>query len=265
MATTESEGQKRMLALHGGTRDDLEVSPNLWAGVGLARGGAGTALVGSHAEVADRIEEYRAIGIDEFILSGYPHLEELYWFGEGVLPILEQRGAWVRPRPWPRRMHTGSIAVRRRGLRGGAGPALSGQRRRSAAAGGRRHARGAEAGRACGSRRRGAWWPTAPQRQRNSRSAVVTVPSGAVSGDRTLAPAAARRPGGVDAPTSRPARVASVGLVGWCHRCSFSPVGAHRTRVARRISGRGRRRPPRSRSGRSTTGRRPRSTSTFSA
>ena len=75
----------------------MEVSPNLWAGVGLVRGGAGTALVGSHTEVADRIEEYAGLGISEFILSGYPHLEEAYWFGEGVLPILAQRGVWQHP------------------------------------------------------------------------------------------------------------------------------------------------------------------------
>ena len=109
MATTESEGQRRMLELHGGSRANLEVSPNLWAGVGLARGGAGTALVGSHEEVADRIAEYAAIGLDEFILSGYPHLEELYWFGEGVLPILEQRGIWKRPAGLAEGMRTGSI------------------------------------------------------------------------------------------------------------------------------------------------------------
>jgi alkanesulfonate monooxygenase len=109
MQTTESEGQRRMLALHGGSRDNLEVAPNLWAGVGLARGGAGTALVGSHEEVADRIEEYAALGIDEFILSGYPHLEELYWFAEGVLPILEQRGSWARPVAVAEGMRTGSI------------------------------------------------------------------------------------------------------------------------------------------------------------
>ncbi len=91
---SESVGQKRMLALHGGSAADLEVAPNLWAGVGLGRGGAGTALVGSHEEVAERIEEYAGIGIEEFVLSGYPHLEELYWFGEGVLPLLRERGLW---------------------------------------------------------------------------------------------------------------------------------------------------------------------------
>ncbi|SBT43579.1 LLM class flavin-dependent oxidoreductase [Micromonospora narathiwatensis] len=94
---SESEGQRRMSALHGGSRDGLEVAPNLWAGVGLVRGGAGTALVGSHTEVADRIAEYHALGIDEFILSGHPHLEEAYWFGEGVLPILRRRGLWRHP------------------------------------------------------------------------------------------------------------------------------------------------------------------------
>ena len=81
-----------MVSLHGGSRDDLTIAPNLWAGIGLVRGGAGTALVGSHEEVADRIEEYHDLGIDEFIFSGHPHLEEAYWFGEGVMPILRRRG-----------------------------------------------------------------------------------------------------------------------------------------------------------------------------
>lgn len=97
LARSESEGQRRMLALHGGRTAGLEVAPNLWAGVGLARGGAGTALVGSHAEVADRIAEYHGLGIEELVLSGYPHLEEAYWFAEGVLPILAARGLWSRP------------------------------------------------------------------------------------------------------------------------------------------------------------------------
>ncbi|PQM46444.1 Methanesulfonate monooxygenase [Mycobacterium talmoniae] len=81
-----------MTALHGGRVDKLEIYPNLWAGVGLVRGGAGTALVGSHEEVANLIWEYYSLGFDEFILSGYPHLEEAYWFAEGVLPILRRKG-----------------------------------------------------------------------------------------------------------------------------------------------------------------------------
>jgi alkanesulfonate monooxygenase len=88
LGNLESVGQQRMLGLHGGDRSRLVISPNLWAGIGLVRGGAGTALVGSHAEVADRISEYHDLGIDEFILSGYPHLEEAHSFAEGVLPRL---------------------------------------------------------------------------------------------------------------------------------------------------------------------------------
>ncbi|MEU7206559.1 LLM class flavin-dependent oxidoreductase [Streptomyces sp. NPDC045470] len=97
LARSESEGQRRMLALHGGSTDGLEVAPNLWAGIGLVRGGAGTALVGSHAEVAERIVEYRQLGIEEFVLSGHPHVEEAYWFGEGVLPRLAKEKLWRRP------------------------------------------------------------------------------------------------------------------------------------------------------------------------
>ena len=96
LAASESVGQRRMRELNGGrttftSARDLEVAPGLWAGVGLVRGGAGTALVGSHAEVAERLEEYHRLGIDEFILSGYPHVEEAYWFAEGVMPLLRQR------------------------------------------------------------------------------------------------------------------------------------------------------------------------------
>jgi alkanesulfonate monooxygenase len=97
LARSESVGQKRMRALHedfrtGGSAHVLEIYPNLWAGVGLVRGGAGTALVGSHGQVAERIAEYASLGIEEFVLSGYPHLEEAYWFGEGVLPELNRLG-----------------------------------------------------------------------------------------------------------------------------------------------------------------------------
>jgi alkanesulfonate monooxygenase len=90
-ARMDSVGQKPMTELNRGSRDNLVASPNLWAGVGLVRGGAGTALVGNPDELADRMKEYMALGIDRFILSGYPHLEECYRFAELVFPKLPLR------------------------------------------------------------------------------------------------------------------------------------------------------------------------------
>jgi alkanesulfonate monooxygenase len=93
LARQDSMGQRRMLELQkrnegSRTREALEVSPNLWAGVGLVRGGAGTALVGGADTVAARILEYYALGIEAFIFSGYPHLEEAYQFAELLFPRL---------------------------------------------------------------------------------------------------------------------------------------------------------------------------------
>lgn len=104
LGSSQSVGQQRMRALHGAGGDhstftdahELEIHPGLWAGVGLVRGGAGTALVGSHEEVASSIAEYAALGIDEFILSGYPHVEEAYWVSEGVMPVLRREGLLAR-------------------------------------------------------------------------------------------------------------------------------------------------------------------------
>ncbi|BBT71476.1 MULTISPECIES: FMNH2-dependent alkanesulfonate monooxygenase [Enterobacteriaceae] len=87
-ARMDSAGQARMSALHNGSRDNLRIAPNLWAGVGLVRGGAGTALVGNPQQVAERIREYQALGISHFIFSGYPHLEEAHRFAELVMPLL---------------------------------------------------------------------------------------------------------------------------------------------------------------------------------
>jgi alkanesulfonate monooxygenase len=88
LGTLDSVGQQRMLALHGGRRDKLIIAPNLWAGVGLVRGGAGTAIVGDPDTVAARIKEYADLGIETFILSGFPHLEEAYRVAESLFPRL---------------------------------------------------------------------------------------------------------------------------------------------------------------------------------
>ena len=95
-AQMDSVGQRRMAELNKGRfnraniRDGLEIAPNLWAGVGLVRGGAGTALVGNPEQVAARIREYAALGLEYFIFSGYPHVEEAHRLAELVFPLLPE-------------------------------------------------------------------------------------------------------------------------------------------------------------------------------
>ncbi|QJD85374.1 FMNH2-dependent alkanesulfonate monooxygenase [Cohnella herbarum] len=88
LARYDSVGQKRMSSLHKGDRSALVIAPNLWAGIGLVRGGAGTALVGDPRSVADRMLEYYELGIETFVFSGYPHLEEAYRAAELLFPLL---------------------------------------------------------------------------------------------------------------------------------------------------------------------------------
>lgn len=89
---SDSEGQRRMSALHNfGSRNNLEIAPNLWAGIGLVRTGAGTALVGDPETIAVRLQEYADIGVDTVIASGYPHLEEAYRVAELLFPKLNLR------------------------------------------------------------------------------------------------------------------------------------------------------------------------------
>ncbi|WP_248960882.1 LLM class flavin-dependent oxidoreductase [Sphaerisporangium perillae] len=91
LAERQSIGQQRVQSLNPGVidRERLRPYPTIWSGLGLVGGGGGsTALVGSHEEVAERIQEYVDAGIRHFIVSGAPLLEEAYRFGEGVLPLL---------------------------------------------------------------------------------------------------------------------------------------------------------------------------------
>jgi alkanesulfonate monooxygenase len=95
---SEAVGQSNMSALHADLKSlpksarELQIHPGVWSGYGLVRGGAGTALVGSHEQVAELIEAYHDAGFDHFILSGQPHLEEAWHFGEGAAALLKSRG-----------------------------------------------------------------------------------------------------------------------------------------------------------------------------
>lgn len=88
-----SEGQRRMAALTTGELVDarsLEVHPGLWAGPSLLRDGAGTAAIGSYEQVAEVFREYAALGVTEFVLSGYPQSVEIEHVGRGVLTALAE-------------------------------------------------------------------------------------------------------------------------------------------------------------------------------
>lgn len=88
LSRTDSEGEQRQQRMRreNGETENLAIGPNLWAGIGKARVGVGTALVGSGENVARRLQEYIDEGVETFILSGYPHLEEAQRFGRYVMP-----------------------------------------------------------------------------------------------------------------------------------------------------------------------------------
>ena len=84
-----SVGVQRQGALRDAASADGFVEENLWTGIGRARSGCGAALVGSSEQVRAKLQMYQGLGIEAFILSGYPHLEECRRFGELVLPFFE--------------------------------------------------------------------------------------------------------------------------------------------------------------------------------
>ncbi|MBM3692473.1 MAG: LLM class flavin-dependent oxidoreductase [Actinobacteria bacterium] len=92
-----STGVRRQAELRGGAADDGFVEEHLWTGIGRGRSGCGAAIVGDPDQVVAKLEAYRALGIDAFILSGYPHLEECRRVGEWVLPRLAHGPLPVTP------------------------------------------------------------------------------------------------------------------------------------------------------------------------
>jgi len=88
---SQSVGVRAQAALRESAADDGFVEQHLWTGIGRARSGCGAAIVGDPQQVAAKIRAYQALGIDTFILSGYPHLQECERFASLVMPLL--RGA----------------------------------------------------------------------------------------------------------------------------------------------------------------------------
>ncbi len=86
---SSSVGVRRQAELREAAALDGFVEPNLWTGIGRARSGCGAAIVGDPRQVLAKLTEYRALGIDAFILSGYPHAQECRRFSELVLPHLD--------------------------------------------------------------------------------------------------------------------------------------------------------------------------------
>ncbi|QXQ04989.1 LLM class flavin-dependent oxidoreductase [Sphingosinicellaceae bacterium] len=84
-----SVGVKAQAALREGASDDGYAEANLWTGIGRARSGCGAAIVGDPDQVLAKLERYRAMGMEAFILSGYPHAAEADLFARHVLPRID--------------------------------------------------------------------------------------------------------------------------------------------------------------------------------
>ncbi len=91
-----SRGVSRQAELRDAATDDGFVEDHLWTGIGRARSGCGAAIVGDPDQVLAKLDAYRALGIEAFILSGYPHRAEAEHFARLVLPHLDH--APLRPR-----------------------------------------------------------------------------------------------------------------------------------------------------------------------
>lgn len=88
---SQSVGVRAQASLRDDADLDGFVEPHLWTGIGRARSGCGAAIVGDPGQVAAKIRTYQALGIDTFILSGYPHLAECERFAALVMPLLRDQ------------------------------------------------------------------------------------------------------------------------------------------------------------------------------
>ena len=85
----QSTGVRRQAELRENSSGDGYIEDNLWTGIGRARSGCGAAIVGDPDQVLRKLNAYRALGIEAFILSGYPHATECDLFARYVLPHLD--------------------------------------------------------------------------------------------------------------------------------------------------------------------------------
>ena len=83
-----SVGVRRQAELRSSASEDGFIEPSLWTGIGKARSGCGAAIVGTPEQVVEKIRRYQSMGIEAFIFSGYPHIDEAQRFAELVLPHL---------------------------------------------------------------------------------------------------------------------------------------------------------------------------------
>jgi alkanesulfonate monooxygenase len=87
LSSSDSKTLKDALA----AADDVGwLNRNLWAGLVPYYGSSAITLVGSPAELAEAFLEYKKIGVTQFIIAGWPKLEEMMIFGREVIPLVRE-------------------------------------------------------------------------------------------------------------------------------------------------------------------------------
>lgn len=84
-----SAGVLRQDALREQSDEEGFIEPLVWSGIGRARSGCGSAIVGDPDQVYEKLQRYIDMGMRAFIFSGYPHKDECELFAKYVLPRLK--------------------------------------------------------------------------------------------------------------------------------------------------------------------------------